>query len=83
MYKAFQNNLKELGINRHKNEHAEYLLIARGARYGLKIIKIASREPGRIGRLGRRAHLGILGKYKTGAVMLGGESRNALNFSPK
>ena len=83
MYKAFKKeHLYKLGINQHKNEHSEYLLIARGARYGLKIIEIASSEPGRIGRLGSRAHPGILGKYKTGAVMLAGIFRDAINYWP-
>ncbi len=83
MYKAFKKeHLYKLGINQHKNEHSEYLLIARGARYGLKIIEIASSELGRMGRLGSRAHLGILGRYKTCAVMLGGELRDAINFWP-
>ncbi len=70
MYKAFKKeHLYKLEINQHKNEHSEHLLIARGARYGLKKIEISSRDSRRMGRPGSRAHLGILGIYKTCAVM--------------
>ena len=39
MHKAFKKqHLYSLRIDRHKNEHSEYLIVARGARFGLKII---------------------------------------------
>jgi glycosyltransferase involved in cell wall biosynthesis len=79
MYKAFKKQHPySLRIDRHKNEHSEYLIVARGARFGLKIIEIASSEPGRLGPLGSRAHPGIFGKYKSGALILVGIFRAAV-----
>ena len=83
MYKAFKiQHLYSLRIDRHKNEHSEYLIVARGARFGLKIIEIASSEPGRLGPLGSRAHPGIFGKYKSGALILAGILRDAVFYWP-
>jgi len=83
MYKAFKKqHLYSLRIDRHKNEHSEYLIVARGARFGLKIIEIASSEPGRLGPVGSRAHPGIFGKYKSGAQILAGILRDAVFYWP-
>ena len=83
MYKAFKiQHLYSLRIDRHKNEHSEYLIVARGARFGLKIIEIASSEPGRLGPVGSRAHPGIFGKYKSGALILVGILRDAVFYWP-
>ena len=84
MYKAFyKKHLYTLGIHRHKTEHSEYLITARGARSGLKIIEFASGEPGRLGAPGSRAHPGIFGKYKSGALILFGVLRDAIYYWPK
>ncbi len=83
MHKAFKKqHLYSLRIDRHKNEHSEYLIVARGARFGLKIIEIASSEPGRLGPLGSRAHPGIFGKYKSGVLNLAGILRDNVFYWP-
>ena len=83
MYKAFKKqHLDSLRIDKRKNEHAECLIVARGARFGLKIIEIASSEPGRLGPVGSRTHPGIFGKYKNGALILVGILRDAVFLWP-
>lgn len=84
MYKAFKKkHLYELGIDKHKNEHSEIMLPARGARYGLKITEIPSAEPRRLGPQGSRAHPGPFGKYKSGIFILKTILRDALFYWPK
>lgn len=84
MYKAFRKkHLYELGIDKHKNEHSEIMLPARGARYGLKITEIPSAEPRRLGPQGSRAHPGPFGKYKSGVFILKTILRDALFYWPK
>lgn len=84
MYKAFRKkHLYELGIDKHKNEHSEIMLPARGARYGLKITEISSAEPRRLGPQGSRAHPGPFGKYKSGVFILKTILRDALFYWPK
>lgn len=84
MYKAFKKNcLYELGIDKHKNDHSEIMLPARGARYGIKITEIVSPEPRRLGPQGSRAHPGPLGKYKSGILILKTILRDALFYWPK
>jgi glycosyltransferase involved in cell wall biosynthesis len=84
MYKAFKKrHLYELGIDKHKNEHSEIMLPARGARYGLRITEIPSPEPPRLGPQGSRAHPGPLGKYKSGLFILRTIFRDALFYWPK
>ncbi len=83
MYKAFKKqHLYSLRIDRHKTEHSEYLIVARGARFALKIIEIASSEPEGLGPLRSRAHPGIFGKYKNGALILAGILRDAVFYWP-
>lgn len=83
MFKAFKKrHLYELGINKHKNEHSEVMLPARGARYGLKIIEIQSPEPQRIGPQGSRAHPGPFGKYISGILILKTILRDAFFYRP-
>ncbi len=83
MYKAFKKqHLYSIRIDRHKNEHSEYLIVARGARFGLKIIEIASSEPGSLGPVGIRTHPGKFGKYKSGALIPVGILRDAVFFWP-
>lgn len=84
MYKAFRKkHLYELGIDKHKNEHSEIMLPARGARYGLKIAEIPSAEPRRLGPQGSRAHPGPFGKYKSGILILKTILRDGLFYWPK
>ena len=53
MYKAFKKqDLYFIRKDRHKTEHSAYSIVARGARFALKIIEIASSELGRLGTLG-------------------------------
>lgn len=83
MYKAFKKqHLYDLGIDQRRNEHSEIMLTTRGARYGLKIIEIPSKEPPRIGVQGSRAHPGIFGKYKSGFFILGTILRDAVFYWP-
>jgi glycosyltransferase involved in cell wall biosynthesis len=84
MYKAFKKtHLHELGIDRHKDEHSEILLLTRGARYGLKITEISSPEPPRIGVPGSRAHPGVFGKYKSALIILKSILRDAMFYWPR
>ncbi|SMF55643.1 Glycosyl transferase family 2 [Tistlia consotensis] len=84
MYKAFRkSHLYELGIDRHRNEHSEIMLLTRGARYGLKITEISSPEPPRIGVQGSRAHPGVLGKYKSALILLKSIVRDAVFYWPR
>jgi len=84
MYKAFKKkDLYTLGIDKYKNEHSEIMLLARGARYGLKITEIPSAEPPRIGPKGSRAHPGPLGKYKSGVLIIKTILRDALLYWPR
>jgi glycosyltransferase involved in cell wall biosynthesis len=83
MYKAFKKqHLYDLGIDRHKNEHSEIMLLTRGARYGLKITEISSPEPARIGVQGSRAHPGMFGKYKSAFILLKSILRDAVFYHP-
>ena len=83
MYKAFyKKHLYELGIDKHKNEHSEIMLPARGVRYGLKITEIPSAEPRRLGPQGSRAHPGPFGKYKSGILILKTILRDAMFYWP-
>jgi hypothetical protein len=83
MYKAFKKqHLHDLGIDRHKNEHSEIMLLTRGARYGLKITEISSPEPARIGVQGSRAHPGMFGKYKSAFILLKSILRDAVFYHP-
>ena len=83
MYKAFKRqHLYDLGIDRHKNEHSEIMLLTRGARYGLKITEISSPEPARIGVQGSRAHPGMFGKYKSAFILLKSILRDAVFYHP-
>lgn len=84
MYKAFyKKHLFDLEIDKYKNDHSEIMLLARGARYGLKVIEIASREPKRIGKQGSRAHPGLFGKYKSGILLIKTIVRDGLCYWPK
>jgi len=83
MYKAFKKqHLYDLGIDRHKDEHSEIMLLTRGARYGLKITEISSPEPARIGVQGSRAHPGVFGKYKSAFILLKSILRDAIFYHP-
>jgi len=83
MFKAFyKSQLYELEIDRFKDEHSEIMLLARGARYGLKISEIASPEPPRIGTPGSRAHPGIFGKAKSAVGLLKTIFRDAIFYRP-
>jgi glycosyltransferase involved in cell wall biosynthesis len=83
MYKAFKRrDLYELGIDRHRNEHSEIMLLTRGIRYGLKIVEIDSEEGARIGPEGSRAHPGVFGKYKSGLLLIKTILRDALLYRP-
>lgn len=83
MYKAFKrSHLYDLGIDQRRNEHSEIMLTTRGARFGLKIIEIPSKEPPRIGSQGSRAHPGTFGKYKSGFFILGTILRDAIFYWP-
>lgn len=84
MYKAFKKSyLYELGIDNHRNEHSEIMLLTRGARYGLNIVEVSSPEPPRIGVQGSRAHPGMFGKYKSALVILKSIVRDALFYWPR
>lgn len=83
MYKAFKRrHLYELGIDQKRNEHSEIMLTTRGARYGLKIMEISSKELPRIGVQGSRAHPGPFGKYRSGFFILGTILRDAIFYWP-
>jgi glycosyltransferase involved in cell wall biosynthesis len=83
MYRAFyKEHLYELGIDKHKNEHSEIMLLTRGSRYGLSITEIASPEPSRIGVQGSRAHPGLFGKAKSALGLLKTIFRDALFYRP-
>lgn len=83
MYKAFmKSHLYILGIDSHKDEHSEILLLTRGTRFGLKIAEIDSPEPPRIGVQGSRAHPGVFGKYKSALILLKSILRDALFYWP-
>jgi glycosyltransferase involved in cell wall biosynthesis len=83
MYKAFKKkHLYALGMDSLKNEHTEIMLITRGTRKMLKITEIASSEPARIGAPGSRAHPGLFGKYKSGALILKTILRDAIFYRP-
>ena len=84
MYKAFKKqHLYLLGIDKHKNEHSEIMLPARGSRFGLKIVEIPSEEPPRLGPQGSHAHPGPFGKYKSGIFILKTIFRDALFYWDK
>jgi glycosyltransferase involved in cell wall biosynthesis len=84
MYKAFKKeHLFKLGIDSHKNEHSEIMLLTRGARFGLKITEIASKEPSRIGIQGSRAHPGVFGKYLSAVGILKTILRDAVLYWPQ
>lgn len=71
MYKAFKKqSLYDLGIDQRKGEFSEILLMCRAAKRKYKTIDIPSREAKRVGVQGSRAHPGLLGKYKSGLVIL-------------
>ncbi|MEI6070350.1 MAG: glycosyltransferase family 2 protein [Verrucomicrobiae bacterium] len=81
MFKAFKKqHLYLLEIDKHKNEHSEVMLPARGSRFGLRIIEIPSEEPPRIGPQGSHAHPGLLGKYKSGVLILMTILRDAMFY---
>jgi len=83
MYKAFKRkHLYDLGIDSHRDEHSEIMLLTRGMRYGLKIMEIDSEEGARIGPAGSRAHPGFFGKYKSGLLLIKTILRDALLYWP-
>lgn len=83
MYKAFfKSDLYSLGIDKHKSEHSEILLIIRGLRSLFKISEIESPELPRIGVQGSRAHPGALGKYKSAFILLKSIIRDYIFYRP-